>query len=216
MLIQRWSTQDYQTMPWKNGGGSTTELAIFPAGASIDHFIWRLSTAQVATDGPFSFFPGIDRTLAVLSDTGLILHTEASEQTEQTSSQLVAVHLTQHSPPYRFTGELAVVAELSEGSVADLNMMTRRDVCTHTMRRLSAGQHHIHMQDAQQILLYCAAGGARLTMPEQGMATETCSSGDLMLLNASHQASGWQLELIAGEGAVLYLITLKFRDKGAD
>lgn len=213
MLIQRWSTQDYQTMPWKNGGGSTTELAIFPSGASIDHFIWRLSTAQVATDGPFSFFPGIDRSLAVLSDSGLILHTEASEQT---SSQPSAVHLTQHSPPYRFTGELAVVAELSAGSVSDLNIMTRRDVCTHTMRRLSAGLRRIHAQDAQQILVYCAAGGARLTMPEQGIPAETCSSGDLMLFNTSHQASGGLLELIAGEDAVLYLITLKFRDKGAD
>ena len=43
--MHKWSKQDYHTMPWKNGGGSTTELAIFPAGANLDNFVWRLSTA---------------------------------------------------------------------------------------------------------------------------------------------------------------------------
>jgi environmental stress-induced protein Ves len=214
MLMQRWSVNEYQTMPWKNGGGSTTELAIFPAGARLDNFIWRLSTAQVAVDGPFSSFPGIDRTLAVLSGAGLILHTKA----EQGTTPSGAVHLTQNSPPYCFAGELAVTAELSEGSVSDLNMMTRRDVCQHDMRRLSAGLHQIHTQDAQQILLYCAAGSACLRMQETAAekAGEAFSSGDLMLLNEAHPASGIKLELTADEGAIVYLITLEFLDKGVD
>ena len=210
MLMQRWSESDYQTMPWKNGGGSTTELAIFPAGADLDNFIWRLSTAQVAVDGPFSNFPGIDRTLAMLSGAGLILHTKA----EQGTTPSGAVHLTQNSAPYCFAGELAVAAELAEGSVSDLNMMTRRDVCTHTMRKLLSGHYHIDAQGARQILLYCVAGNARLTTPET--AEEVFCSGDLMLLNETHPASGIALELTADEGAVLFLITLEFLDKGAD
>ena len=209
-------------MPWKNGGGSTTELAIFPAGANLDNFIWRLSTAQVATDGPFSRFHGIDRTLAVLSGEGLILHTTAEPGTTPPG----AVYLTQDSPPYCFPGELALDAELSDGCVLDLNIMTRRDVCTHTMRKLLAGQHRIHAQGTQQMLLYCVAGDARLRMletaPETALETApetmevTFSSGDLFLLSEPHPASGIKLELIAGEGAVLYLITLKFLDKGAE
>lgn len=211
MLMQRWSVNEYQTMPWKNGGGSTTELAIFPAGADLDSFIWRLSTAQVAVDGPFSSFPGIDRTLAMLSGAGLILHTNA---TQQNSTQQSAVHLTQNSVPYCFAGELAVEAELPEGSVSDLNMMTRRDVCTHTMQKLLAGQYRIHAQDARQMLLYCVAGGARLTTPET--AEEVFCSGDLMLLNENRPASGIALELTADQGAILFLITLRFIDKGAE
>ena len=65
--MRKWTRQDYRTMPWKNGGGSTTELAIFPEDAKLDHFIWRLSTASVNTAGPFSHFSQIDRTLAILS-----------------------------------------------------------------------------------------------------------------------------------------------------
>jgi uncharacterized protein len=44
---------DYKRMPWKNGGGETTEIAVFPPGASLDAIAWRLSMASVAADGPF-------------------------------------------------------------------------------------------------------------------------------------------------------------------
>ena len=50
--------------PWKNGGGSTTEIAIAPLGATVDKFDWRISLATIANSGPFSVFPGVDRTLA--------------------------------------------------------------------------------------------------------------------------------------------------------
>jgi len=43
-------------MPWKNGGGVTTEIAIAPEGATLDNFDWRVSTAQVDAAGPFSRF----------------------------------------------------------------------------------------------------------------------------------------------------------------
>src|SRR5690606_24981691 len=52
-------------MPWKNGGGTTLQLAISPKGASLEDFAWRISSAQVAVDGAFSSFPGADRSLAV-------------------------------------------------------------------------------------------------------------------------------------------------------
>ena len=46
--------------PWKNGGGSTTEIAVWPNGAGLDEFDWRISLATITQSGPFSFFPGID------------------------------------------------------------------------------------------------------------------------------------------------------------
>jgi len=54
---------DHKRMPWKNGGGETVEIAISPQGAGLADFDWRVSMATVASDGPFSVFPGIDRTL---------------------------------------------------------------------------------------------------------------------------------------------------------
>ena len=201
--MRKWTQQDYQTMPWKNGGGSTTELAIFPAGALLDSFIWRLSTAEVKQDGPFSHFPRIDRTLSILSGAGLILHTDDGEQTPMAS-----VQLTQTSPPYSFSGELAINAELIDDTVLDLNMMTRRDVCTHYVQRLTAGVHFVDAKDAQQLLLYCAKGTARLATDEQVLA------GDLCLFEERHEHEGIALEFNADEDAILYLIRVHFLNRG--
>jgi uncharacterized protein len=101
--------------PWKNGGGQTTEIAVWPPGASLDAFDWRISLATVERDGPFSLFPGIDRTLAVLKG-GLKL---------QFADRPNAV-LTPGSAAVRFPGEIAVVGELWGGPAHDLNVMTRR------------------------------------------------------------------------------------------
>ncbi|SFQ22142.1 HutD protein [Ectopseudomonas toyotomiensis] len=35
-----------RVMPWKNGGGETLELAIAPAGAGLEDFAWRISSAR--------------------------------------------------------------------------------------------------------------------------------------------------------------------------
>jgi uncharacterized protein len=104
-----------KSRPWKNGGGETTEIAVWPVGASLDTFDWRISMATVEQDGPFSVFPGIDRTLALLKG-GLKL---------QFADRPNAV-LTPGSTPFSFPGELAVTAELWGGPAHDLNVMTRR------------------------------------------------------------------------------------------
>ena len=59
--------------PWKNGGGVTRQIAIDPPGSGLDDCGWRLSTAEVAQDGPFSRFDGVDRQLHILAGEGLDL-----------------------------------------------------------------------------------------------------------------------------------------------
>lgn len=200
--MRKWSNQDYRTMPWKNGGGSTTELAIFPPGASLEDFVWRLSTAQVAADGPFSHFAQIDRSLAILGGAGLILHSDGG------ASAATSVRLDRSSQPYRFAGETGIEAELCDGPVLDLNLMTRRDVCQHYMQRLTAGEHHVIADDAQQILLYCAAGNASL---ESG---GTMQAGDLFLFEEEQEHAGIRLDFRADEDAVLYLMRISFPNFG--
>ena len=74
MSILKLGPDDYRTMPWKNGAGSTTELVIEPPGATLaGGFHWRVSMATVAESGPFSSFPGYDRTLLLLEGQGLEL-----------------------------------------------------------------------------------------------------------------------------------------------
>jgi environmental stress-induced protein Ves len=67
---------EFQTMPWKNGLGSTKEIEIFPAGSQMSDgsFLWRLSSATVAANSSFSQFQGYDRWLTVLSGKGLWLN----------------------------------------------------------------------------------------------------------------------------------------------
>ncbi len=59
--------------PWKNGGGVTFDVLSFPENATLDTFAWRISIAEVASDGPFSRFEGIDRSTAILRGEGFRL-----------------------------------------------------------------------------------------------------------------------------------------------
>ena len=195
--MRKWNRQDCRTMPWKNGGGCTTELAIFPPGATLEDFVWRLSSACVESAGPFSHFAGVDRSLAILSGDGLILHGLDEHNTPS------RVCLDQGSQAYRFPGELAIHAELCGGPVLDLNLMTRCDVCGHSMHRLATGEHPLETTDELQILLYCVAGSAMLP------ADEGLQAGDLMLF----EDAGMRLQLKVGEGTILYFMSITGRKR---
>jgi environmental stress-induced protein Ves len=111
-------------MPWKNGGGETIEIAIFPDGATLETFDWRISMATVSSDGPFSDFAHIDRTLSVLSGEGLAL--KIGRMTYQ---------LTPESPPLSFAGDVPTSGTLVSGPIIDLNVMSRRGTCAHSVER---------------------------------------------------------------------------------
>lgn len=104
--------------PWKNGGGVTREVAAWPPGAGMAGFDWRVSLADVAADGPFSTFPGVDRVLTVIEGDGLVLTVEGA------ATRLEA------GAPFAFAGEAAVTARLTAGPVRDLNVMVRRGAWT--------------------------------------------------------------------------------------
>lgn len=118
---------DYKTMPWKNGGGVTVEIAIHSPSASVDAFDWRISMATVAQDGPFSSFPGIDRTLAIIEGNGMALAIAGHDP----------VPLTMKSTPLPFAADVPVDATLMDGAIIDLNVMTRRSSFAHSVQRLS-------------------------------------------------------------------------------
>lgn len=110
-------------MPWKNGGGETVEVIVHPEGAGLSEFGWRVSMATVASDGPFSVFPGIDRTLAVLSGEGMALSIEG----------LGDRLLTPETAPLAFPADAPTTARLTGGPITDLNVMTRRGQFVHRL-----------------------------------------------------------------------------------
>jgi environmental stress-induced protein Ves len=104
-------------MPWKNGGGHTVEIAVEPPGADLTHFAWRVSVAAVERDGPFSPFPGVDRTLVLLAGKGMRL-----------SGGGVDVELRAAFEPVTFAGEANVECALADGPTRDFNVMVRRSL----------------------------------------------------------------------------------------
>ena len=121
MTIQTFTQKDFSEMPWKNGGGVTTELFRLNDPES-SAFLFRLSMANVLNDGPFSSFPGIDRILLLLKGKGF--HLEGT--TTKTS-------LTESTPPLYFQGEESINCTLIEGPCIDFNVMTARHYAKSTI-----------------------------------------------------------------------------------
>jgi uncharacterized protein len=71
-MISIISPKQFKQIPWKNGKGLTTELAINDGG-TLDNFAWRLSIASVVEDGEFSNFSGYWRNLVLISGKGISL-----------------------------------------------------------------------------------------------------------------------------------------------
>jgi uncharacterized protein len=107
---------DYRRMRWKNGGGWTTELAVGEANG--DAFDWRISIAEIESDGAFSTFAGCDRSIALLDGVGMELRVDHAEP----------VRLDQRLNFFKFAGEANVFGKLLAGPVRDFNLMIRRDV----------------------------------------------------------------------------------------
>jgi environmental stress-induced protein Ves len=185
--------EDYRRMPWKNGGGETTEIAAWPDGAGLETFDWRVSMARVTADGPFSGFPGVDRTLAILDGAGLRLDIAGRHPVE----------LTTTSPPFSFPADLPTVAKLAEGPVLDLNVMTRRDVVEHAVdARVINGRREIDI-DSSTVLLHCRRSAVAVETPA-GPAT---LQPDETLLVRTDAAGRWTLT--AERPAVVWLIRIR-------
>ncbi|NKX15871.1 HutD family protein [Ochrobactrum pseudogrignonense] len=147
MMITVLKAKEHRRMPWKNGGGVTVEIAIHPENASVDNFDWRISTATVANDGPFSVFTGIDRTLSVLEGNGIVLDVEGVETT-----------LTRETAPFAFAADASSGARLIDGTITDLNVMTRRGRFTHHVERIAIDDSRIVASNCGAMLIFCAEG----------------------------------------------------------
>lgn len=108
--------RDYRMMPWKNGGGSTAEIAIEPPEAELaeSDFLWRLSAAVIEESGPFSKFPGYRRILWAWKGEGLELNG-------------MPVHPDRG---FEFSGDEAVEATIGDSPVFDLGLIFRPQAIT--------------------------------------------------------------------------------------
>jgi hypothetical protein len=147
--------------PWKNGGGATREIAVFPPGSGLDDFVWRVSLADVASAGPFSRFDGIERSLLLLAGAGMRLDEEGGTS-----------HRLEHAfDRLDFAGETAIVAHPLAGATRDFNLMLRRGAAEGTIDIVRAPQE-ARLGD-EQVLLFCATGEAAIRLDDEAALTLT-------------------------------------------
>lgn len=178
-------------MPWKNGGGTTTEIVVSPAGAGLDDFDWRISMARVEVGGPFSVFAGIDRTLSILEGEGMRLSIAGREP----------IDLTHTSEPLFFPADAATEASLPAGPITDLNVMTRRGRTHHAVQRMSLSEPLDLITEAGTTVVFCQDGSIQVG------ESSTLALGvrdTLWLTNA-----GQTLSLRPLPHAVLFLIAIQ-------
>ena len=102
---------DVAATPWRNGGGVTRELVVWPPEGEWQ---WRMSVAEVESSGPFSRFEGVQRWFAVLSGAGVALDIAGECHT-----------LTADSAPLAFDGTASTDCQLLDGATQDFNLMVR-------------------------------------------------------------------------------------------
>lgn len=147
-------------MPWRNGRGTTTELAIMPHSPNREDspFLWRISIAGVEEDGPFSHFPNIERHLMLLRGNGITL--DGGEKGVGVLFKPMQV--------YSFAGDIDIVGTLSNGPIEDLNLMIDR-------RFIDADLSGFYVDNAQRLMLnsdisfiHLLAGSGAVTLDVDG------------------------------------------------
>lgn len=161
------SPDRFKQIPWKNGQGVTSELAI-SEGHGIADFTWRISIAQVDKNGAFSDFSGLDRTLVLLEGRGLELcHDDKTLDRLQRPLDFAC-----------FDGGSRTVGTLISGPITDFNVMSR-------VGRMSA-EVGVYREETELPLLstelgfvYCALEDAEICDASGGIVSKV-SAGHLL------------------------------------
>lgn len=198
MTVQVFSSAQLPATPWKNGGGTTQELVCHPAGADLSSFSWRISIAQIASDGPFSTFPGIDRIITLLAGDGVQLSAKDGSLKHR---------LDQPMAPFAFPGDVALDCALLGGPSHDFNVMARRGVVA--VRVTCAIGSTVHLSSPSGVLWVRAGSWQIQALPghvdcmlsagaQDGVYWVNSSAGSVVAIPASTDA---QLIVVAIEDA---------------
>lgn len=191
-LLRRFALADIAPTRWKNGGGNTREIAVWPPAAGMDDFIWRLSVADIERDGPFSAFPGIDRQIVLLEGAGVTLRADDGSFSHQ---------LCNPGEPFAFSGDTGLQATLLGGATRDFNVMTRRGHCR---ARVEAFREGFAVSAGSHTLCLLAVSGA-------WQAKDTAmllQAGEGALYGAAGSAAQPSFEPV-GDAALCLCVTLE-------
>lgn len=181
--------RDLVDVPWKNGGGTTRDIA---AGKTGNQTAWRISRADVDQDGAFSDFAGLTRVLTVVSGGGMVLkHAEGAFETALWE-------------PVVFDGALKISSQLLDGPLTDLNLMfdpmqCRAEVTVHRGPNIEP----LASQNAAITALHVLAGTPKIGATQLAVA-------DTAFINGADGS----LDLSVGDAVLV--IRLTYTDQSSD
>ena len=173
----RFDIAECPQVPWKNGGGMTRMLAARDEGGKI---LWRLSLADIQSDGPFSTFPGLQRVLTIVAGDGIDLSGDGG---------------TLQARPWRplpFSGDLELDSKLIGAESQAFNLMFDGARLTAQVTSLSEGE-----TDLPEAINVIFCGNGQIAVNGQ----DTLTDGQGMILervakvNADHETVGLVISL---------------------
>ena len=153
---------DVAATPWRNGGGLTRELLAGPTDADWQ---WRLSVAEVASDGPFSRFDGVTRWFAVLDGAGVVLNVKTPSDANNAA---VEHRLTARDAPLCFDGGATTGCRLIDGPTQDFNLMLRSTCLPARMVRIQGRTQEL-VHASKMIAVYAIHSGASIELNGQSL-----------------------------------------------
>ncbi|VFT07862.1 putative histidine utilization protein HutD [Pseudomonas aeruginosa] len=150
---------DYPRMPWKNGAGSTEEIAR-DGGDGLDGFGWRLSIADVGESGGFSRFAGYQRIISVLEGGGMRLRVDGAESGAA------------RAQPFAFSGDSEVHCTLLDGAIRDFNLIYAPGAIARACNGCGGRGALDWHGTASTLLLFAQQGGVAISL--QGQSGPGC------------------------------------------
>jgi len=177
MMITALDPARYRRTPWRNGGGTTVDIA-------QEDGVWRFGRTPITASGPFSDYAGFDRVQVLVAGHGLVLQTPGGE-----------IDLRLPFKPVRFAGETPIVSRLEAGPVEVVNLIGDRAKVWIDLQMLhagatlgrSAGAHLAYAADGAVVLAIDGQPQQQLA-PDHALRLETsgptmigCTSGVLLI-----------------------------------
>ena len=187
--------ESFRSMPWRNGLGHTIELLAEYLPQSRN-FAWRLSMADVVSDGLFSDFSGYDRTLLLLQGRGLTLD-HSNGGCDELIDHLQAAH---------FKGDEESYATLHNGPIKDFNIMSKRDYCATTVNSLKNASDDELLINGDVLLIY--APDEAISIKSETRETLTVERNHLFHINKPTDEK-W---IVSGASLIVIQIHYKKKD----
>lgn len=183
MSFIKLSEDKYSVSRWS--GGTTTQLAIAPAGAlyADRNFIWRVSSATVEMESTdFTLLPNYNRWITVLEGEVRLCHGEGEE-----------IPLS----PYKIYAFDGGAATSSRGKCTDFNLMTRKDICEGSLETayLDGVERKFLPRQNAVLLAYCAQGNCVIAAGQESL--------DMIAGESALMEDGVARVVLQGDGVVL-------------